>query len=312
MHGDVLLPIPPFSMNDKSRKAPPNTQLTILAARLKSGDLNEPEKKALLEKLLALDTDHLRNAGIEPDELKYLSKKLKPLPAQWHTDLRGVFIEGNKKFINEERWKEFLGDSDGWRYGPPYRFTHKYCVEAAEEKPPLKLGPNVKDFSNWVHSLYLGEPDQESILKGKHIEQGFDKRHVPMPTHKEWQPFYRGIGDSKEPPFKITGLTVNGRPLLAKPDFILRDTRDRIIVIEIKGSDKTIPIDGWPDLRAQLWAYGQIDELRNASAVLLIGEIWWRTENHLIRRGRVRWSRDDSQFDTQNRELFELYKGSSK
>jgi hypothetical protein len=96
--------------------------------------------------------------------------------------------------------------------------------------------------------------------------------------------------------------------------FRYRPTRE-LVIVDRKASDKRIPVDGWPDLRAQLWCYAQIDDpaWREAPAIRLVAEVWVRrADGKLYLRenegGLMRWMKGDTQFEEQNAALFALYK----
>jgi hypothetical protein len=49
--------------------------------------------------------------------------------------------------------------------------------------------------------------------------------------------------------------------MFGKPDLVFREKRSgRILIVEIKATEADIYADGWPNLRAQLWAYSKIDQ----------------------------------------------------
>jgi hypothetical protein len=108
----------------------------------------------------------------------------------------------------------------------------------------------------------------------------------------------------------ISALTVAGEPLWAAPDFVFQEkTSGRIVIVQVKVSDAVIPSDGWPNLRAQLWAYAHVDEWLCAREMLLVGEVWDLTLDGIVFRGTVRWECGDREFHRNNLELFELYGG---
>lgn len=76
-------------------------------------------------------------------------------------------------------------------------------------------------------------------------------------------------------------------------------------MVEIKISEAPIPDGGWPNLRAQLWAYSKIDKWAQSSDILLVGEIWGSTEGLRLRRA-MRWQPLD--LEEENIQLFELYR----
>ena len=40
-----------------------------------------------------------------------------------------------------------------------------------------------------------------------------------------------------------------------------------------------IPVDGWPNVEAQLWCYSWIDEFVTAKDVIMVGQLWHRHFN---------------------------------
>jgi hypothetical protein len=92
------------------------------------------------------------------------------------------------------------------------------------------------------------------------------------------------------------------------PDLVYRNrTTGELVIVERKASDKPIPVNGWPNLRAQLWAYSHIDNFKSAPTISLIGEVWDMVEGRLTRRAVLRWAQADKEFDAENMELFSLY-----
>ena len=87
-----------------------------------------------------------------------------------------------------------------------------------------------------------------------------------------------------------------------------KDTGE-IVIIERKSTTREIPSDGWPDLRAQLWTYGHIDEFVDAKKISLVGEVWWVNMGIPLIKRTLRWDRKDAVFNIQNRELFKLFGG---
>ena len=80
----------------------------------------------------------------------------------------------------------------------------------------------------------------------------------------------------------------------------------KVLIVEIKASNAVIPRDGWPNLRAQLWAYSRLDEWRDSPGMLLVGEIW--NENGSQRRGAFGWEAKEAELNRDNQELFNEYR----
>jgi hypothetical protein len=185
----------------------------------------------------------------------------------------------------------------------------------------------VTDFSSWIFEAMHGPSSAESLAAGKRGERAvaeFKRR-----LFREW-PLAKAYADWEliacdplfdEPvPLRISQLRVNNSPLYGMPDYAFLNKRTAtVLVIEIKTRKLPLgwtlesePSDGWPNLRAQLWAYGHIDEFRDiATTILLVGEIWRESYDGSRRTyeplNTYRWNLRDEHFYSQNQELFEIY-----
>lgn len=180
----------------------------------------------------------------------------------------------------------------------------------------------VTDFRRWVHSLYGGVGGTcAAMQEGKFVERNIAKVTQPL-SHPDWELVYHDplIEGERPIPKLIPALNIHGAPMWGAPDLVFRyrPTRE-LVIVERKASDKLIPVDGWPDLRAQLWAYAQIDDpvWRQAPTIRLVAEVWVRRgDGKLCLRadegGLIRWTKGDTEFDTANAELFALYKGQAE
>ena len=148
---------------------------------------------------------------------------------------------------------------------------------------------------------------------GKHVERSVAKLARP-PAHPDWELIYRDPLDKKPVAKSISSLALNGGPLWAAPDLVYRHRRSgRIVIVERKATRAEIPHDGWPDMRAQLWCYAQVDEWHHAPSITLVGEIWVHlSDDRLVRRtvhgGLMRWTRGEEPFDSDNAKLWAFYR----
>lgn len=259
-------------------------------------------KQAILE----VDIDLL-----SPQEKKYLLEKYFPEPLpEWKNTLREV----RERIQTKKLWKAYQGADCFGEFDSEYRFSNKQLKVLAEYYGKAstfaeKKGVRVTDFSKWVMSLYLRPANPSSLMRGKHIERSVARLAKPS-TNPDWELVYRDPLESKPNPLKISRLTFDGEPLWGAPDLVYRNKiSDEILIVERKASDKVIPSNGWPNLRAQLWAYSHIDDFIGASKITLIGEIWTEIESKLVRRAVLRWCCDDKKFDCENMEMFSLYGG---
>lgn len=248
---------------------------------------------------------------LDPDEKAELLEKYFPesLP-EWKSNLASTW----EKLQREKLWLSYEGKYQFGNFGTEYRFTSDNLQHRAKVYSGIEIfnrgkGNRVTDFSKWVMSLYLGPPNPSSLAQGKHIERSVARLAKPSES-SGWELIYRDPLDTKPTPLKISRLTFNSEPLWGAPDIVYRnlDTGE-ILIVERKASDKTIPSNGWPNLKAQLWAYSHIDEFKDAPSITLIGEIWGMNESKLTRRAVLHWTQIDKDFDAENLELFTLYGG---
>ncbi len=67
---------------------------------------------------------------------------------------------------------------------------------------------------------------------------------------------------------------------MGRPDLVFKHKKTgEVLIVEIKVTDAEIPDGGWPNLRAQLWAYSLADAFATAALARfrIHGfEDWWR------------------------------------
>lgn len=222
--------------------------------------------------------------------------------------------EARLRLFNKQRWDCYVGATAQDASLVPYRFPHSELVKMARRPRlnPRKGSPQnrVSDFTGWIYDVIYGcQLSPELLMEGKSRERHVAtiKRRSPLRSHPDWESIYCDPLDDKPEALEISLLTVNASPLYGAPDYVFRDkATGTIMIVEIKTSDRELPSDGWPNLRAQLWAYGHIDRFFNSTKdIVLIGEIWGRTPISL--RQTLRWHLSDPNFCEENEELFEIY-----
>jgi hypothetical protein len=259
---------------------------------------------------MLFDRNTIRNLDprdFSPAEKRYLDKvffgpRSRP---KWKADLDGAGRDA-------VRWNAYLGLSQRRDEGTPYRHTHERLVHLARRARPRVVGNRVTDFTGWIFSLYLGRQNEETLAEGKDVERSIAKRFGRVPQHKEWELIYEDPLDEKPKALPISRLKTTTGHLWGAPDLVFRNIEtSEVLIIERKASNRDIPSDGWPNLRAQLWAYSLSDEWLDAPKVTLVGEVWGysdlRPAPYL--RSTLRWSRQDAELGAQNKELFKLYSG---
>jgi len=234
-----------------------------------------------------------RGSIINCDIAKYLLEKYFPetLP-EWKGKLHSI----GKELQNEKIWCAYQGKKSYGEFDKAYRYTNHHLKIVAEtfgnnELLTQSKGVRVTDFTKWVWTLcYLQLPNPSSLARGKHIERSIARLAKPS-DNPDWELVYRDPLECAPAPLKISSLTFNDEPLWGAPDLVYRNkVTGELIIVERKASDKKIPVNGWPNLKAQLWAYSHIYDFKSAPVISLIGEVWDISEERLSRRAVLRWS----------------------
>jgi hypothetical protein len=113
--------------------------------------------------------------------------------------------------------------------------------------------------------------------------------------------------------FQASSLRVGGFAMRCIPDAILRHrNKAEYLIIERKTTNKVkVPVEGWPNVEAQLWCYSLIDELQEADEVHLIGQLWRRKfpQSLQLVHTHFLWKRSDRRHHEFCLELFVEYGG---
>lgn len=226
----------------------------------------------------------------------------------------------------DQRWKTLLGEVSS--RGIPYRITHQDLMQKIARAERLRskekgVGGNhvsrphtVSDFTDWLYRFYTPPRDDKVLLAGidgeravvDHREQ--IKREVPRLGYERWKLKHDGIRRKFDEAFLIPSLTVDGLAIKGVPDLVFKERRTgRILIVELKVSSKDLPSNGWPNLRAQLWAYSRIEQYAAAPEVLLAGEVWSHQLDKPVLRQTYFWRRGDLQLEEECTELFLAYGG---
>jgi hypothetical protein len=175
-----------------------------------------------------------------------------------------------------------------------------------EDKRHTRGGCTASDFANWVfqytHPNYyrferessthaLQEMGRATHQWIESIKKSVMQLPIALNLSKNWKLIYSDPHDgTDEQLFLASRLTVDGEPMRCKPDVVFRDDRtESVIVVERKVTsrhEETIPSEAWPNIRAQLWAYGWIDDWLAAPEVLLVCNFYRR---NLQKTGYLTW-----------------------
>lgn len=203
------------------------------------------------------------------------------------------------------------------------RFDCERLIERATKRLPSGNRNTVTGFTDWIYGLYGIQRKTQAMMKGIAAEALIHGARIPKLENSGWDLIHCGLALPNEPvsklprkDFFVSSLAVDGQPLRASPDYVFRERSttqhstargtERIVIVEIKNTAVPVPVDLWPNVRAQLWAYSKIDDFIHASQVILVGEIWGKGGTPGLRRS-VTWLRDDSMLEDECSQLFRVY-----
>jgi hypothetical protein len=154
------------------------------------------------------------------------------------------------------------------------------------------------DFADWVfNATTRKDPTYDEVVWHRSLLLRLKLgrlAHAEIEEHKRWLkptkagPFLNNKWDLVyADPHDVTGhifraskLQVHGTPITCQPDVVFKDSEtNTIVIVERKTTaykDHEIPGNAWPNIRAQLWCYGWIDDWCDAREVILV--------THFIRR----------------------------
>lgn len=258
---------------------------------------------------------------------KYSEEKGTVLKAQLFKNIAEHFPEEISKWqreglskLNARRWQEFFAPTKRaeWK---PYPVSPELLVRRAQSQSVRvnrSAGAHrVTDFSNWVFRHYHG--GSSTALQGGKLGERTVRSLALLniddnPVAGDWKLVAFDALNGRPEAHRISMLTVNGEPIYGAPDYVFRNERtSTTLIVEVKtfsGAFHHLPSDGWPDLRAQLWAYGHIDEFfEDSKQIILVGEVWQPTTVKSLRLVQtLRWDLADNGFYSANEALFNIYR----
>ena len=217
---------------------------------------------------------------------------------------------------NEVRWRLILSQDDAPLGG--HRFDSERLMHRVRLRPPSRGHGTVSHFTEWIYGLYGIAKRPGALTRGIAAEALIDKARIPGPRSSDWELIHCGLHLSEQTAtalprkdFLSSSLSIAGRPLKANPDYVFKrrdaEGTSTYIIVEVKYTSTPIPANLWPNVRAQLWAYGQIDDFASASEVVLVGEVWGGRRLPGLRRS-VTWLRSEQQLDAESSQLFAAYR----
>ena len=226
-------------------------------------------------------------------------------------------VYGTSEQSMSARWELMLCHDDVPLGGR--RFDYEGLVARARQRLPRKSYGTVTDFTSWIYELYGVQRKAEALLRGQAAEAQIYKSRIPRPRNPTWELVHCGMQGATEAAqpvplcdYRSSSLIVKGQPLRASPDYVFRERTaargsERIVIVEVKHSQAPIPVDLWPNVRAQLWAYSKIDTFASASEIILVAEVWGGVKSPGLRRS-ASWRRGDEQLEFECAQLFNVYR----
>lgn len=210
---------------------------------------------------------------------------------------------------NKERWEQYF--TNVAFSGDIFKIDQQELVRRAKQRPRKVFSPAVTGFTSWIYSLYRPQPSPSTLHRGRAAEYKISEiKGATPPEKKGWDLIYDDISGADPPAKKISSLTLDEKPLYGKPDLVFKErSSGNILILEIKHTYAKIPLNGWPNLSAQLWAYSQIDEWKDAPEIHLAAEIWSGPTHSPSRKATISWEFSDSSLIADNEQLFRLYGG---
>lgn len=226
--------------------------------------------------------------------------------------------------LNGHRWNTWPAAQ-----APAFRIQPSQFIQHARTRKPVDPQPTVSGFSQWLYSLYAkaygGDEDREEgkqaeqkILDARQEAYGSIDSECVRRIFPDWLLVHNGLhvpDGSFSGYFEVSALSVGGQPLRASPDLVFQNARTgEVIVVEIKHSHMAIPKNLWPNLWGQLWCYAQVQLMKDAPKVTVIGEVWgdgWRKHSGRLvcLRASVRRDPRAPAYDRFFKRLFDIYRG---
>ncbi len=221
-------------------------------------------------------------------------------------------------------------DKTGAFKSGPFQIAPTKFIDNAREHRPQRPEPTASGFSQWLYSLYsTAHGKEEDMKRGKSAEQDIQamRRKAFVSTNAEtmrrsfpgWRLKHNGMSDQekgKRRYFEVNGLVVSGQALRVLPDLVYENTlTGALIIVEVKHSYMTIPINLWPNIWGQLWCYSQMPDAIASPSVTVVGEVWgdkyYRHNDfpYVYLRASVRRDPRAPAFDRFFRCLFDIYRG---
>jgi hypothetical protein len=281
-----------------------------LKSRLKNaGSLNTTTANLLINKYFPeeyeLEKNSEREARAKKNELT--------LQDRWKNWFSEECKEASRRLVEATEKEQRAFGTDVLIRPNGFEPLLRKAQRAADDPCLLKSTNRITDFSSWI--FRLNHPERRSSMEFGKVGETFVQRakaaRIPGKIYDpNWKLLFVDDFSEHVEPLVCNSLQINGRPLYGRPDYVFFNaSSETALIIEVKTSWRDLPADGWANLRAQLWGYGQLDlVLECAKQIVLIGEVWSEVgPGHYKLRQTYRWDLWHDDFYKDNLALFECY-----
>jgi hypothetical protein len=176
--------------------------------------------------------------------------------------------------------------------------------------PALRVGPDNSESRR--HRMLLGAVTHREIEQFMYLK--WTQQFLSGHPASSWTVLFADSGEDLDQVFVASKLGVGGANLRCVPDLVMvNNDTDTVVIVERKTThvpEPFIPVNGWPNVEAQLWCYSHIDDWEDAREVLLVGQLWHRFRGGLqLCHSHPTWKRSDTAHDERCRYWFERYGG---
>lgn len=280
-----------------------------------------PNERAVVSRQLWAINPKLWQHIQEAREAKQAAKQVKRRSAAKAEQQTAELLRRQRQLqdIQKARWKAVSEPRSppliaGYRPG----LSHEELIRRAEGVYRSPRAPaTVSAYCEWVYDVHPGRMRHVStsarsaaLERGRVGEEAVElerkRRVLEWGARGNWSLVSSALGADRRV-YDISRLVVDGAHLRGSPDYVFRhDHTGAAVVVEIKTSPKMPYQDAWPNARAQVWCYGQIDALKDAPEITLVVETWTPMGGGCT--GRFLWRMSDPDFCARNQDLFDCYR----
>ena len=194
--------------------------------------------------------------------------------------LSDIKYKASYEYLVKTQWcnRKFV-EPNNFEHAPLYKHGDDYVFSRSKLTSSRIIKPTVTSFTNTVFRLYQPKGSLRQLTEGqaaeKHMSNFWLNRARGALTNEDWRLIYKDHPNAES--LRISKLEFMNQPIWGKPDIVFcNENTNELMIIERKvvNDHVLIPGDGWPNLRAQLWAYSLADKFSSFEKIHLVAEIW--------------------------------------